>query len=57
MPYCISNVGTTVKTQTMLIRSIVEKENDKNKQSMISELYSSGNLQYSTDITGKIKTC
>lgn len=60
MLYYSSTVGVTVKTQTLMI-SILEKENYKNSPwSAELAVYNPsctacGNLQRSTDITGKIK--
>lgn len=56
MLYYSSTVGATVKTQILII-SIIEKENNKNQSRVYynSNCAVCGNLQHSTDITGKIK--
>lgn len=61
MLYYSSTVGVTVKTQPLVIRSILEKENHKSSQcSAEITVYNPsctacGNLQHATDISGKIK--
>lgn len=61
MLYYGNTVGATVKTQTLMIRSILEKGNYKTSPcSAELTVYNPsctacGNLEHSTDITGKIK--
>lgn len=56
-----STVGVTVKIQPLVIKHILEKENHKSSQcSAEFTVYNPsctacGNLQHSTDTTGKIK--